>query len=77
MAALERRIARLEKSVPKKLNPDECPRPCLGAIVVAGEPMPAEQEIHPCKTCGGRHVLEIVLEVVEVAPPPSAGDSEP
>jgi hypothetical protein len=62
MRSLLSRLRRLER-LPAPVPEDECPRPAFGAIIDAGDPMPDEADVVPCRTCGGRHV-QIIHEIV-------------
>jgi hypothetical protein len=59
------RVRRLEGYRPKLPPEDECPAPMIGAEIEAGQPLPDEADVIPCRTCGGRHVQVIEEVVVE------------
>jgi hypothetical protein len=66
--SIDRRLRRLEgAAVP--WGPDACPDPRPGAVIDEGDPLPPDDQIHPCAVCGGLHVLEMVVEVVEAEAP--------
>jgi hypothetical protein len=44
---------------------ERSPRKCyIGAIVVDDAPVPPEEQIPRCRTCGGRHVMREILTIV-------------
>jgi hypothetical protein len=60
--------ARLEKLArnlpPPAIDPRECPLWYIGALVLDDAPLPPEDEIPRCRTCGGVHVLHEILTIV-------------
>jgi hypothetical protein len=62
--ALQSRVKKLEADRPR-FTEENCPRPMIGAQVDEGEPLPREEDVVSCRTCGGRHVQRVVEVVVE------------
>ncbi len=63
--SLRGRVRRLEGRRPKLPPPEECPAPMIGAAIDAGDPLPGEADVMPCRNCGGCHVQAIIEEIAE------------
>jgi len=58
------RVKKLESLAFHPFSEGECPNPLYGAVLWDAEPEPAEHEVGRCPTCGGRHVLQVIEELV-------------
>jgi hypothetical protein len=65
---LRGRLHRLERNLPAPaVDPEQCRKLYIGALVVDDAPVPPAEEIPRCRTCGGRHVIREILTIVEPA----------